>query len=276
MEKPVLRLFPPPCEALPLQGLYLAHELHLRIPQGKPLLYTDFAASLDGRIALPDPKRGIHRIPRSVANRRDWRLFQELAAQADLVITSGRYFRDLAKGPAQSTLPMSDAPEHADLFRWRASHGLSRQPAVAVLSASLDVPLPPSLRQQDRPVYVVTGMAADARRVHALERQGVKIVRAGQGTHVDGRLLMQALEALGFRSVYSIAGPEVLHTLLAAQALDRLYLTLVHLLLGGAEFDPLVTGPELNPPANMRLASLYYDAHAPAAAGQCLAVFDRR
>lgn len=276
MEKPVLRLFPPPCEALPLQGLYLAHKLHLRGTRSKPLLYTDFAASLDGRIALPDPTRGIHRIPKAVANKRDWRLFQELAAQADLVITSGRYFRDLAKGAAQSTLPLSDAPEHADLFRWRAAHGLSPQPAIAVLSASLDVPLPPSLRRQDRPLYVVTGTTADEKRVHALERQGMKILRAGQDARADGRLLMQALEDLGFRSVYSIAGPEVLHTLLAAQALDRLYLTLVHLLLGGAEFDPLVTGPELNPPANMQLTSLYYDAHAPAAAGQCLAVFDRR
>ncbi len=270
MEKPVLRLFPPPHEELPLKGLYLSHRL-----QGRQLVYTNFATSLDCRIALPDPKRGIHRIPTQVTNARDWRLFQELAAQADLLLTSGRYFRDLASGQAQSFLPLSNDPRHADLLHWRAAHGLSPQPAVGVLSASLDVPLPPSLHQEGRPVYIFTGAAADKGRVHILEQQGAKVLCAGNGNRVDGRALMHMLERLGFRSVYSIAGPEVLHTLLAADAVDRIYLTFTHLLLGGEEFDTLVTGPQLTPPVTVQLASLYFDPYAPPGTGQSLAVFER-
>lgn len=276
MEKPVLRLFPPPHEELPLKGLYLSHRLHLQGSQGRPLVYTNFATSLDGRIALPDPKRGIHRIPKPVANARDWRLFQELAAQADLLLTSGRYFRDLASGQAQSSVPVSDDPRHTDLLHWRAAHGLSPQPAVGVLSASLDVPLPPSLHQEGRPVYIFTGAAADKSRVRTLERQGAKVLYTGNGSRVDGRALMHALERLGLRSVYSIAGPEVLHTLLAADAVDRLYLTFTHLLLGDEGFDTLVTGPRLTPPVSLRLASLYFDPHAPPGTGQSLAVFECR
>lgn len=271
MEKPVLRLFPPPHEELPLKGLYLSHRL-----QGRRLIYTNFATSLDGRIALPDPKRGVHRIPKQVANARDWRLFQELAAQADLLLTSGRYFRDLASGQAQSSIPVSNDPKHADLLRWRAAHGLSPQPAVGVLSASLDVPLPPSLRQEGRPVYIFTGTAADKNRAHALERQGAKVIHTGTGTRADGRALMLTLERLGLHSVYSIAGPEVLYTLLAADAVDRIYLTLTHLFLGGEEFDTLITGPQLKPPVTARLASLYFDPYAPSGTGQSLAVFERR
>lgn len=270
MEKPVLRLFPPPHKELPLKGLYLSHRL-----QGKRLVYTNFAMSLDGRIALPDPKHGVYRIPRAVANARDWRLFQELAAQADLLLTSGRYFRDLAGGQAQSSVPISNDPEHNDLLRWRAVHGLSQQPAVGILSASLDIPLPPSLRREGRTVYVFTGAAADKGRVRMLEQQGAEVHYTGNGNRVDGRALMHALKRLGFHSVYSIAGPEVLHTLLAAGAVDRLYLTFTHLLLGGNEFGTLVTGPRLIPPATTRLASLYLDPYAPPGAGQSLAVFER-
>jgi len=44
-------------------------------------------------------------VPRAIANERDWRLFQELSAQADIFLTSGRYLREWAKGQAQEILP---------------------------------------------------------------------------------------------------------------------------------------------------------------------------
>lgn len=47
--------------------------------------------------------------------------------------------------------------------------------------------------------------------------------------------------------MHSIAGPQVLHTLLAARVLDRLYLTLSGRVLGGAEFDTFCMGRTLDP-----------------------------
>jgi len=49
-------------------------------------------------------------VPDSVANPRDWRLFQELAAQADVLVMSARHLRELAAGAAQDSLRLSDAP----------------------------------------------------------------------------------------------------------------------------------------------------------------------
>jgi riboflavin biosynthesis pyrimidine reductase len=276
LAQPLLRLYPPPHEAVALPGLYLAHRLHARGGRGRPVVYSNFISSLDGRIALPDPVQGVHRVPKAVANPRDWRLFQELAAQADLLVTSGRYFRDLARGGAQAPLPVSRDPRHADLRRWRAAHGLAAQPAVAVLSASLDVPIHPGIAREGRPLYVFTGRGADPARARALQRQGAAVHFAGSGRTVDGARLLHRLGGLGFRSIYCIAGPQVLHTLLSAGALDRLYLTLTHQLIGGVDYDTLLHGQAFDPPVPLALAHLYYDPYAPVQAGQLIAVFERQ
>ena len=57
-------------------------------------------------------------VPKNIVNDRDWRLYQELAAQADLIISSGRYLRDWADDRAQEILQV-DNPEFADLKTWR-------------------------------------------------------------------------------------------------------------------------------------------------------------
>ena len=80
-------------------------------------------------------------VPKDTANERDWRLFQELAAQADLIISSGRYLRDWADGRAQEIL-QTDDPRFADLRQWRQDRGLSPQPDIAIISGSLNFPVP--------------------------------------------------------------------------------------------------------------------------------------
>jgi riboflavin biosynthesis pyrimidine reductase len=232
------------------------------------MVYTDFVASLDGRIAIKDPGAGGYQVPKTIANPRDWRLFQELAAQADILITSGRYVRDVARGQAQSTLDI----DGEDLKAWRLTQGLSAQPAIAVVSASLDLPL--QALPQDAELYVITGERADAIRVRQLKQTGAKILWAGEGTTVDGRRMIEALAELGFKSIYSTTGPKVMHTLLSAGVLGRLYLTFGHRVLGGEEFATLFTGPLLQPPVNFELISLYYDPPALQGAGQCFAAFE--
>ncbi len=101
-------------------------------------MYTNFIASIDGRIALAQPD-GHRQIPGEITNRRDWRIFQELAALSDVLITTGRYLGDVAHNRAQEVLPVSHDADYDDLRAFRRDRGLSDQPAVAIVSGSLDI-----------------------------------------------------------------------------------------------------------------------------------------
>lgn len=273
----ISRLFPTPDSTVALHGLYLAHQLHkLRSADNAPFVYSNFISSLDGRIAIESEQRETSTVPESIANPRDWRLYQELAAQAEILITSGRFYRQSEAGEAQDQLPVGNQAEFDDLRAWRVSQGLPAQPDIVILSSSLDIPLSALEPYRSRRIMVATGANADAERKCALLDNGIEILEAGRSSHVDGKLLVNRLGTLGYRSLYAIAGPAVLHTLVQAGALDRLYLTLACRLLGGEGYDTLVRGRSLNPPAGMQLHELHHDPAAPEGAGQLFCVFDRK
>lgn len=269
----LLRLFPTPIEAVPLEGLYLAHALRARGDSPRAFVYTNFIASLDGRIAINSPRTASLRIPQAIANPRDWRLFQELAAQADVLIISGRYVRQLANGSAQDILPISGELGYQDLLAWRQAQGLAPQPAAVIVSASLDLPITDALLSRKRRLFVATGLEADTARVQTIERQGIGVIFSGTGQRVQGRSLIEGLQQQGLRTIYSTAGPEVLATLLLDRMLDRLYLTQVHRVLGGEDYATLVKGPELAPPAGFELNSLHYEAPTGGRVAQLFGVY---
>ena len=122
------RLLPAPPQTVPLEGAYLSLDLHRQAGAGDMLIYANYIASVDGRIALRHPVSGEFSVPTSLANPRDWRLYQELAAQADIMIVSARYMRQLAKGTAQDLLPVGEGEAYRDLREWRAAEGLAPQP----------------------------------------------------------------------------------------------------------------------------------------------------
>lgn len=254
----VLRLYPPPQRKMPLCGLYLGHRLHHRAQAGGLLIYANYIASLDGRIALPDV-HGEQGVPASLANKRDWRLYQELAAQSDIMLTSARYFRQLARGSAQDLLPVGRESGYADLAAWRLDEGLKAQPDVAILSRSLDIPQAALEAVRDRKVLLLTGRDADAQGIERLTSLGVSVLQSGQ-PELDGVEIRSLLSAGGYRSAYMIAGPEVHRTLLAG-GLDLLFLTQRHRLLGGDDFSSIMRG-ELDTPVDMELQSLYLDEQA--------------
>jgi riboflavin biosynthesis pyrimidine reductase len=209
-----------------------------------------------------------------ITNDRDWRLFQELAVQADVLITSGRYLREYAQGPKQELLQVYDDPEFADLGQWRRERGLKEYPAVAVLSRSLDFDVPTPLRGPERRLYIFTTENADSDRKQALASQGAEIVIAGE-QDVSGQALISGLQEDGYRLIYSTAGPKIFHLLVAAGVLDRLYLTITQRMLGGEPFATIVEGSQLSPPADFKLRTLFFDPQAPANVGQYYAAFDR-
>jgi len=151
----VLSLFPA-AEGRPLAGLYLGLNLHRLAEADDILIYSNYITSLDGRISLTLDHAVGSQVPADIINRRDWRLYQELAAQADVMITSARYFRQLAQGEAQDLLPVGQQPEYAALLAWRETPGLKSHPALPILSRPLDLPVPALHHLQAPPPLILT------------------------------------------------------------------------------------------------------------------------
>jgi len=272
----VVELYPQPGRLTPIRNLYLEAPLAPPDWGDRIYVYTNFVTSLDGRIALPDPAIGLPIVPDTIANPRDWRLFQELAARADVLLASGSYLRALARGIAQDSLPLSDKPGFEDLRRWRLERGRPAQPDVMVVSASLDIELPLEWFAQGRRVYVATSADPAAPRARALAAQGAEVVQLKAGDGIDGRAAVRFLEERGYRRLYSVTGPYVLHTLLRDDLIDTLFLTTVHRLVGGDPAPGFVEGPTFRTPLDLRLRWLYLDPHAHGEnRGQSLARYDR-
>ena len=268
----VTQLFPKTA-TFPLKNLYLNHSLRqIAQRQERPYIYANFVVSLDGRIAIPHPTKPGLKVPENIANERDWRLFQELAAQADLIISSGRYLRDWVDGRAQEILRVDD-PEFADLRDWRQIQGLKQQPDIAIISGSLDFPIPEVLTANGRRVIVFTTANPDPIRAAEIEAQAGKLYVAGENS-VSGKQMGQKMAELGYQTVYSAAGPRILHLLLADGVLDRLYLTQVGRLLGGSPFSSILEGALLKTAVDAQLHTVYHDPEALDGLGQLLLAYD--
>lgn len=270
----VIQLYPLPGQERPLKGLYLSHNLRqYHEASSQAFVYANFVTSLDGRIAIPHPGgRGLV-VPEETANDRDWRLFQELAVQADLVISSGRYLRDWADGRAQEILRVDD-PRFADLRQWRQNQDLPPQPDIAIISRSLRFPIPDVLTASGRKVIVFTTADHPSEQIAEIESKAGQVIVAGEDS-VDGAIMVQHMAELGYRTVYSAAGPRVLHLLLAGGALNRLYLTFANRLLGGDPFATVVEGPLLDTAVDMKIRSVYFDPHGLDGLGQLFVSYDR-
>ncbi|CAI8864877.1 RibD family protein [Methylococcus capsulatus] len=271
--KSVYRLFPPPFEEVSLHGLYLNLNLHRLGTAGKPFVYANFLTSLDGRIALEDAS-GQTFLPKSLTTPDDFRLFLELEAQADCLITHGGYLRSLQERRLGNILQIGLDERSRDLSVWRKTQGLKPQPDIVVASASLDFPMPPSIHEHGQRCLIATGRHADPERVRHWEREGHEILFAGDGAMAEGDTLVDQLDALGYRSLYLIAGPRMLDTMVRNGRLCRLFQTITHQLLGGEGFRTLVPGPELGPHGHLKMQSLYYDPTSPLGTGQWFAQFE--
>lgn len=264
MHKKLLRLYPQPGENCAITGLYLAHQVYKLGTTESPFVYANFLSSLDGRIALEDVSHGTTYIPKHLTTASDFRLFMELHTQADCLITHGGYMRALSKGRLGNILQIRDK----DLIEWRRNKGLNAQPAVVIASASLNFPMHNSLQEHSQTVYIATGRNADPGRLHYWHDLGVPILITGEDRMVHGAPLIHKLQGLGYQSIYLIAGPQMLDTMIREKQLSRLYLTITHQLLGGKDFRTLLTGSTLGSDGNLILKSMYYDPNSPPGSGQ--------
>jgi riboflavin biosynthesis pyrimidine reductase len=267
----VLSLYPQHAGMQAVKGLYLAHRLHELGTPTNPFVYANFVSSLDGRIAIVDAEADALD---GLTSANDFRLFQELHAQADCLITHTGYMRALAEGRLGNVLQVNATGQAADLAQWRRQNGLPPQPAIVIASASLDFPIHPSIAEHAQSLHIATGRSADPARVERLREQGLTVIVAGGAAMVEGAPLVRALSELRYKSIYLVAGPKMLETMLRERALSRLYLTIRHRLLGGERFHTLIDGPRLGEPGELALRSLYHDAGEEHAVGQWFAQFE--
>lgn len=264
MPKKLLQLYPEPGQRSTVDGLYLAHRVHTLGTPEAPFVYANFLSSLDGRIALEDASQSTTYIPKHLTTASDFRLFMELHAQSDCLITHGGYMRALNEGRLGNILQIRDK----DLAEWRCNNGLKPHPAVVIASSSLDFPMHESLHDHDQAVYIATGRNADPDRIRYWRDLGYTILIAGEQRMVHGAPLIHQLSGLGYKSVYLIAGPQILDTVVREKQLSRFYLTTTHQLMGGKDFRTLLTGSTLGPEGNLTLEALYYEPDSPPGSGQ--------
>lgn len=268
----VMQCLPTPSRLRGLSGLYLEHQLHLLGSSDKPFVYGNFLTSIDGRIALgTDESDSV--IPKGLGTAEDWYLLQELEAQADCIIVHGAYLRALEAGRLGNILQVGTTDGTQSLQVWRSQNGLSPQPDIVIVSASLDFPIPPSLQLNQQRVIIATGAHASPARVQALRESGLDVWIAGAKRWVEGGALVQQLGQCGYRSIYLLAGPRILATMARDKMLSRLYLTLSHCLVGGNAFHTLFNGQELPELLRFKLESLHYQKSALDQPGQFYVCF---
>ncbi len=237
------------------------------------MVYANFLSSVDGRIAVIDPATHLSATPESITSIEDFRLFQELQAQSDCMITHGGYLRSLANGQLGNILQVGLREEAKDLVEWRNNNGLSAQPDLVIASSSLDFTIPASLAEHNQQVLIVTDSRANQQRIKRWRQRGYTVVVAGDEM-VDGGQLIQLLSQRGYKSIYLIAGPQMLATMISNQVLQRLYLTTSHQLLGGEQFHTLIPGSIQPARGRLTLIQHHYDALSSNHHGQCYSCYE--
>lgn len=267
MAKQILRLFPQPSKQCALKNLYLHRHGWYQAKQTKTVVVANFLTSLDGRIAVGQGANRLPRPPKSLTSEEDFRLFLELHAQADCLITHGGYLRALAENKLGNILQLPTHSKFEDLHTWRKMRGLTENPDVVIASASLDFPMHTSMKEHGQKIYIATGQKANLDKCKMWQRQGYEILFAGKSNFVEGASLIQALTKRNYRHVYLIAGPKMLHTMLKTRKLNKFYVSNSHQLLGGKTFKTLLDG-EILSRCRLQLNSLFYDTASENNCGQ--------
>ena len=215
---------------VPLKGLYLDQRLlEMSNKIGKSVVLTDFLTDKNGVVAKAD-KPAHFQVPVELKNPFDWALFQELMAQAEIIISTGKYFKRLATPGAavQDILyQFESGKEFEELGQWRLNAGYKkRSPNLAIVSQHLDFEIPEGLLRSDREIAVFTthGMA-NSEKARVLHNAGVLVIGSGEAGVAGNSMITTLANGMGYRVMMMASGPSVLEILLAAKCLDLLYVT---------------------------------------------------
>lgn len=257
MNKKVVSLYPEFGLNKPLAGLYLREGLFADSESDEPYIYANFLSSLDGRIAWREEQEKDYQLPQALKSDEDFRLFLELYAHADCIVTHGGYMRALNAGRLGNVLQIPQVDWAQDIHQWRQSQGLAAAPDVVVLSASLDFSLHQSLYNSAQQVHLCSGANANQQKCSEWLQQGYTVQRLGQGDYVEAKPLYQFLQQQQYRRVYLVAGPLLLQELLLHGYVRRFFMTISHQFLGGEDIQTIIPSLKMNDWGHMQLQQLY-------------------
>jgi riboflavin biosynthesis pyrimidine reductase len=190
-------------------------------------VFTNFVASLDGSVALPQIPKSNKLI--SGGSDADRFLMGLLRAFADVVVVGSG---TLHGSPTGTWSPARPHPSSAALFaELRRRRGQPERPELAVLtgSGSIDV-RHPGLAER----AVILTSTAGAERLHDRVPPGAEVVPLTSGAEIDPRVVLRALADRGHRRTLFEAGPHTFGTFAAAGLIEELFLTVSPLLTGGS------------------------------------------
>jgi riboflavin biosynthesis pyrimidine reductase len=186
------------------------------VDRSSPWLRMNFIASLDGAATQDGVSAGL-------GSADDKLVFDTLRLLTDVILVGAGTVR--AEGYGGVCAGPADAV-------WRAEHGLAAQPALAIVSARLDIaPSHPFFTEAVvRPVVVTHAGSPIDRRRALMEVADVLVC----GTDaVDLRRARVELAARGLAQVLCEGGPHLFGALIEADCVDELCLTLTPMLEGG-------------------------------------------
>ena len=205
------RIWPTPASDLDDDQLLAAFD-----QRGHPWLRVNFVSSVDGAVT-DDGRSG------GLSGEADKRIFELLRRLTDVVLVGAGTVRVEGYGPMR----VSD-----ESVAWRLAHGLIAHPVFAIASGSLD--LDPDSRifteAPVRPIVITTERpSAQAR---ARFEPVADVVVAGKNS-LDIPAMVAALAERGLEQVHSEGGPTLFGTMLAADCVDELSLTVSPMLESG-------------------------------------------
>ena len=226
------RLWPPPAAALlgdeALTACYRAGD------RRRQSLRLNFVASIDGAATADGLAAGL-------SSPADKRVFDILRRLCDVVLVGAGTVR--AEGYGSMRLD-------AAAVRWRRANGLTDQPIFAIVSGRLDLdPGSPVFTQAPVRAAIVTIGASPRAKRDAFSRVADVLV-CGEA-RLDARLMLAELARRGLAQVLCEGGPRLFGTLLEADCVDELCLTISPLIEAGAA--PRIAAGALPEARRMRL-----------------------
>ncbi len=273
--KIVTEVFPEK-KQLPLQGLYLSQGLvKMSAEMEQVLVVTTFLTDRNGVIAKAVENHHFQ-VPAETRNASDWRLSQELMAQADVLIIGGSYLRRVSSsgGHAQDILYQFErGGEFKDLGEWRLRAGYDkRSPDLAVVARHLDFKVPGNLLGSGRRVAIfTTEHMANSGDAQAFTAAGMVVIGAGK-LGADGVHMINYLrDEMSARVIVMASGPRVFQLLLQANRLDLVYVTQVQREIPFDDPSTVITllpnGKRVQDLSGFRLTHQYVQEHAVAGDG---------
>ncbi len=210
-------------------------ERHL--PPGRPWVVTNFAMSVDGKVAFARPG------PFALSSREDKRRMARHRAAADAVLWGA--------GSVLVDAPVARVREP----EWAAERlrlGQAPHPLNVLLTATARVPLANRyFAEPDLPRLVATTDAADPAALAAYRTRAEVLVQPGA---IDLPALLAHLRAVrGVRHLLCEGGPTLLWSLFEADLVDEVFVTLVPAIVGGEAAKTMVGGAGFLPDTVRRL-----------------------